>query len=179
MKKMKYLIACFLTVLLVSSCGTPVAYTDTLKDQYDLTPEGLIKVQFFTSSIIILEKSSTSGNQTTGDDGTLVSNSSKTQDRVIIPPKTKCVYEKTTETGEIVVRFEVGTNKTLSFAPRATQNNGKYYLVADWKQTGGTINYGNETYNVQTGGSSAYLEVKKKSFQRTKRKDRIVKGMKV
>lgn len=179
MKKMKYVIACLLTMLMVASCGTPVAYTDALKDQYDLTPEALIKVQFFTSSIIILEKSTTSGNQSTGTDGTLVSNSSKTQDRIIIPPKTKCIYEKTSETGEIIVRFELGTGKLLKFAPRATQNNGKYYLVADWKQSGGTIEYGNESYNVQTGGSSAYLEVKKKSFQRTKRKDRIVKGMKV
>jgi hypothetical protein len=52
-------------------------------------------------------------------------------------------------------------------------------LVADWKERTGTIIYGNETYNVQSGGSSAYLIVKQKKLQRTKRKDRIVKGMKV
>lgn len=176
---MKYLFVCFVAVLLLGSCGTPVAYTDSLKDQYDLSPEALVKVQFYTSSVIILEKSKVSGNQTTGDDGSLVSNTSKTQDRIIIPNNTKCIYEKTTDANELVVRFELGTGKTLKFAPRATQNNGKYYLVADWKQSGGTLEYGNETYNVQSGGSSAYLQVKKKSFQRTKRKDRIVKGMKV
>lgn len=176
---MKYLAVVLVAVLALSSCGTQIAYTDGLKDQYDLSPEALVKVQFFTSSVIILERSSVSGNQTTGDDGSLVSNTSKTQDRIIIPQKTKCIYEKTTDAGEIVVRFELGTGKTLKFAPRATQNNGKYYLVADWKSNGGSLEYGNETYNVQTGGSSAYLQVKKKSFQRTKRKDRIVKGMKV
>ncbi len=176
---MKYFAVVFVAVLALSSCGTQIAYTDALKDQYDLSPEALVKVQFFTSSVIILERSSVSGNQTTGDDGSLVSNTSKTQDRIIIPQKTKCIYEKTTDAGEIVVRFELGTGKTLKFAPRATQNNGKYYLVADWKSNGGSLEYGNETYNVQTGGSSAYLQVKKKSFQRTKRKDRIVKGMKV
>lgn len=176
---MKYLVVCLLGVLMLGSCGTPVAYTDALKDQYDLTPEALVKVQFYTSSVIILEKSNVSGSQTTGDDGTLVSNTAKTQDRIIFPPNTKCIYEKTTDAGEIVVRMELGTGKTLTFAPRATQNNGKYYLVADWKQTGGSLDYGNEDYNVQTGGSSAFLQVKKKSFQRTKRKDRIVKGMKV
>lgn len=176
---MKYLVVCFLTLMLVAGCGTPIAYTDALKEQYDLSPENLVKVQFYTSSVIILEKSKVSGDQTTGDDGTLVSNTSKTQERIIIQTNTKCVYEKTTDANEIVVRFELGTGKTLKFAPRATQNNGKYYLVADWKQTGGTLEYGNETYNVQTGGSSAFLQVKKKNFQRTKRKDRIVKGMKV
>ena len=176
---MKYLLVCLVSVLILGSCGTPIAYTDSLKDQYDLSPEGLVKVQFFTSSVIILEKSSVSGNQGTGTDGSLVSNTSKTQDRIIIRPKTKCIYEKTSDSGEIVIRFEPGTGKTLKFAPRATQNNGKYYLVADWKQNGGSVEYGNETYNVQSGGSSAFLQVKKKSFQRTKRKDRIVKGMKV
>jgi hypothetical protein len=67
----------------------------------------------------------------------------------------------------------------LTFATRPTQTSGKYFLVADWKERTGTIIYGNETYNVQSGGSSAYLIVKQKKLQRTKRKDRIVKGMKV
>ena len=128
---------------------------------------------------MILERSSSSGNQSTGNDGSLVSNSSKTQDRIIIPPNTKCVFEKLGTSNELVVRFEVGTGKTLKFATRAAQNNGKYYLVADWKEKGGTIDYGNETYNVQSGGSSAYLQVIQKKLQRTKRKDRIVKGLKV
>ena len=53
------------------------------------------------------------------------------------------------------------------------------YLVADWKQNGGTVVYGNENYNVQAGGSSAFLVVKQKNLARKKRKDRVVKGMKV
>lgn len=176
---MRLIVGFALLTLVLASCGTKVAYTDALKEQYDLSPENLMKVQFYTSSPIILEKSSTSGNQTTGNDGALVSNTSKTQDRIIIPPNTKCVFEKIGTNNEIIVRFEIGTGKVLKFATRPTQANGKYYLVADWKEKGGTIEYGNETYNVQSGGSSAYLQVVQKKLQRTKRKDRIVKGMKV
>ncbi|MCC6702606.1 MAG: hypothetical protein IT221_13835 [Fluviicola sp.] len=176
---MRILLSLAFVALLVTSCGTMAPYTDTLKEQYDLSPENLMKVQFFTSSNIILEKSSSSGNQTTGDDGTLVSNTNSTQERIIIPKNTACRFEKQGPNNEIIVRFEVGTGKILTFAQRPTQTNGKYYLVADWKQNGGTVVYGNENYNVQAGGSSAFLVVKQKNLARKKRKDRVVKGMKV
>lgn len=170
----------FALLLIAASCGTRVPFTDQLKEDYDLTPENLMKVQFYTSSVIILEKSRSSGSVGTADDGSLVSNSSKTQDRIIINANTKCVFEKMGPEDAIVVRFELGTGKTLTFNTRAAQTNGKYYLVANWTENkGGTLEYGNETYNIQAGGSSAYLTVILKKLQRTKRKDRIVKGMKV
>lgn len=53
---MKTILSFALVLFVLASCGTKVAYTDTLKDQYDLSPEKLVKVQFFTSSVIILEK---------------------------------------------------------------------------------------------------------------------------
>lgn len=169
----------FALLLIAASCGTRVPYTEQLKEDFDLTPENMMKVQFYTSSVIILEKSSSSGNQGTGDDGALVQNSSKTQDRIIINPGTKCVFEKTGENNAIVVRFELGTGKVLKFNTRAAQTNGKYYLVTVPKEnSAGTVEYGNETYNV-TDGTSAYLTVMLKKLQKTKRKDRIVKGMKV
>jgi len=177
---MKGIVFFALLALLVASCGTRVPFTDQLKDEYDLTPENMMKVQFYTSSVIILEKSSSSGSQGTGDDGALISNSSKTQDRIIINGNTKCVFEKMGAEDAIIVRFELGTGKVLTFNTRAAQTNGKYYLVANWAENkGGTLEYGNETYNIQSGGSSAYLTVILKKLQRTKRKDRIVKGMKV
>jgi len=170
----------FALLLVAASCGTRVPFTDQLKEDFDLTPENLMKVQFYTSSVIILEKSNSSGNVSTGDDGALVSNSSKTQDRIIINGNTKCVFEKMGAEDAIVVRFELGTGKVLTFNTRVAQTNGKYYLVANWAENkGGTLEYGNETYNIQSGGSSAYLTVILKKLQRTKRKDRIVKGMKV
>lgn len=169
-----------LLLVFVASCGTKVPFTDQIRQDFDLSPENMIKVQFFTSSVIILEKSKSSGNQTTGSDGTLVQNQSKTQDRIIIPAQTKCVFEKQTEDNAIVVRFELGTGKTLKFATRAAQTSGKYYLVANWTEgKSGTLEYGNESYSVAQGGSSSYLLVQLKKLQKTKRKDRIVKGMKV
>lgn len=176
---MKKIFGLAIVAIVLASCGQKVAYTDALKEEFDLTPQNMVKVQFFTSATIILDKSKTSGNQTTGNDGALVVNSSKTEDRVIIPTNTKCIFEKIGDNNEVIIRFEIGTGKTLKFATRPTQTNGKYYLVADWKSTGGSLIYGNETYTVQSGSSSAYLQVLLRKLQRTKRKNRVVKGMKI
>jgi len=170
----------FALLLIVASCGTKVPFTDQLKEEFDLTPENLMKVQFFTSAVIILEKSSSSGSQSTGDDGALVVNSSKTQDRIIINPGTKCVFEKMGENNMIVVRFELGTGKVLKFNTRSTQTSGKYYLVTEAKEnTAGVVEYGNETYTVAQGAGNSHLQVILKKLQKTKRKDRVVKGLKV
>lgn len=170
----------FAALLLITSCATRVPFTDQLKEEFDLSPENLMKVQFFTSAVIILEKSSSSGNQSTGNDGALVVNSSKTQDRIIINPGTKCVFEKMGENKEIMVRFELGTGKVLKFNTRSSQTNGKYYLVTQAKEnTAGTVEYGNETFTVAQGAGSTHLQVALKKLQKTKRKDRIVKGLKV
>lgn len=177
---MKYALLFLLGVVLVS-CGTKVPYTNEIRDEFGLdTDKQLRKVQFFTSATIILEKSKESGNQGTSDDGALVTNSSKTEDRVIIPINTKCVFDGFGPNGELVLRFEVGVGKTVSFAMRPNMTSGKYYLVADWTQEkGGKLTYGNETYYASSASGNAYLMVVLKKLQKTKRKDRIVKGMKV
>lgn len=176
MKKSLFILS---LVFLVASCAQRVPFTNKIKDDFDLSPENMTKVQFYTSSTIILEKSKQTGNQGTGNDGTLVTSQSKTSDRIIIPGGTRCTFEKSGAENEIFVRFEVGTGRILKFAARPTQVNGNYYLVADWKGGSGTVDYANEKYVVSSGGSSAYLNVQLKNFKKVKRKDRVVKGMKV
>ena len=173
--------ALFILGLILASCGTKVPYTNEIREEFGLeSDKALRKVQFFTSATIILEKSKSSGNQGTTDDGSLVTSSSKEQDRVIIPINTKCVFDGFGPNGELMLRFEPGTGKTISFAVRANQTNGKYYLVAEWTQEkGGKLTYGNETFYANSSSGNAYLMVVLKKLQKTKRKDRVVKGMKV
>lgn len=176
---MKYALILFVGLFLVS-CGTRVPFTAAVRDEFGLDDEvSLAKVQFFTSATIILERSKESGNQGTTQDGTLVQNSNKEQDRIIIPIGTKCVFESL-DGENIVVRFEPGVGNTISFGMRAGQSSGKYYLLADWtKKEGGEVEYGNNTYYATTASGTAYIQVMKKKLQKTKRKDRVVKGMKV
>jgi hypothetical protein len=172
----------FFILIFLSSCGVKVPYTNDIKDEFNLSSVDKVKkVQFYTSATIIMERSKQSGNQGTADDGALVSNSNKEQDRVIIPINTKCVFDSYGPNGELIVRFETGVGKTLTFTVRQAQaTNVKYFLVADWtNEKGGKLTYGNETYFASSSSGTTYLMVKRKNLQKTKRKDRVVKGMKV
>jgi hypothetical protein len=64
---------------------------------------------------------------------------------------------------------------------RPGSTSGKYYFIADWNSgaAGGAIRYGNQNYVAATSSGTAYLQVIRKKLQKTKRKDRVVKGMKV
>ncbi|MDP5011097.1 MAG: hypothetical protein NWQ47_07715 [Crocinitomicaceae bacterium] len=167
--------------ILLASCGVKVPYTNEIRDEFGLDNEKAVKkVQFYTSATVIFERSKSSGNQGTSESGVLVTNSSKEQDRIIIPINTKCIFDSYGEDGELIIRFETGVNKTLTFMMRPNVQNSKFYLVADWTNPkGGKINYGNEEYTTTASSGNTYLNVVLKKLQKTKRKDRIVKGMKV
>jgi hypothetical protein len=175
------IVSIFLVASLLVSCGTQVAFTDAIRTEFGLDNEiELRKVQFYTSATIILEKSKSQGNQNTAQDGALVTSSSKVEDRVIIPVGTKCIFDGFGPKGELMLRFETGPGKNISFAVRPNQSSSKYYLVADWSSDkGGKLNYGSEVYFATASSGSAYLNVKLKKLQKTQRKDRVVKGMKV
>ena len=165
--------------LILLSCGTKVPVTNQIKEEYDLNEKNMKIVQFYTSQTIILQRSKTSGSQG-AEDGKLVTSKNSEQDRIIIPSNTKCVFDSYGSNGEVFIRFEVGVGKTLKFAVRQGQSTGKYYLVANWKpDLGGEISYGNETYFATTDSGTAYLMVVLKKLNKTRRKDRVVKGMKV
>jgi len=127
---MRYLLIIFVGVVL-ASCGKKVAYANQLRDEFGLDNVNTIKkVQFFTSQTIILVRSKVSGSSGTASDGALVTNKNKEEDRITIQAQTPCIFEKFEATGEVVIRFEVGVGKTLSFNLRQQSETGKYFLVA-------------------------------------------------
>ncbi len=175
------IIAILSLILIVASCGMKVPYTDEIKKQYNLDESNMRKVQFFTSATIIIERKNSLENQGTTESGTLVTNENSVENRIIIPVNTKCVFEKFEANGDIQVRFEVGQNKTLRYAIRKGNNNGRYYLYANpWDQNkGGQLDYGNLTYYATAESGSSFLLVITKKLKKVRRKDRVVKGMSV
>lgn len=165
--------------LLLTSCASTVPYTDELKKEFDLQDERKIKqVQFYVSNEIIMYRSYDSGSKGTQYDGALVQNSQSKQDRIIIPPSTKCIFEKFGDNGEVYIRFEPGNGRTLKFVVRPNYS-GRYYLQSDWKDGKGSVVYENRTYQAVSPSASAFLMVRMKKMQETDRRDRIVRGMKV
>lgn len=176
---MKYFLI-LIAGLILMSCGTRVPYTNEIRDDFGLESKDKVKnVQFFTSASIVLEQSKDTDSQGTAEDGTLIANSNSEQERIIIPTGTACVFEGYGENGEIILRFETGVNKTITFSMRQGQVNGKYYFVANWTKNGGEVKYGNINYVATSSSGTAYLQVLLKKLKKTKRKDRVVKGMKV
>lgn len=177
---MKY-VAIVIIGLIVASCGSKVPFTNQIKDEFGLDAETQMKkVQFYISQTIILQRIRQSGSQGTAENGVLVTNKNKEEDRVTIQAQTPAVFESYGKTGEMVIRFEVGQGRVLSFNVRQEGNTSKYYLVAAWDMNrGGELTYGNEKYTIQSSAGNAYLMVMLKKLQKTKRKDRVVKGMRV
>ncbi len=177
---MKFLVFLSL-VFLTMSCAIRQPFTADIKKEYDLnTPDAMKKVQFYTSSAIVLERVVTNGGKAKTDDGTLVTSKSKEENRIIIPTLTKCIFESYDATGDINVRFETGSGRIIKFGIRDTQLNGRYYFVAKWEyDKGAEVSYGNEIYYATSNSSNACLLVSIKKLQKTRRRDRVVKGMKV
>ena len=182
---MKYIFAITVFSLVLTSCAVKVPYTKQVNEEFGLkSEEKMSKVQFFTSSTIILNQIAESSSETSTDEsGTLVSSSKSESESIIIPANTKCVFEGYGLKGEIRVRFETGDKKYLQFMAKGNQLRDRHYFVADWKASGGPkVQYGGKNYKVDMmrgAARSAYIKVSKKRLQSNKRKERVVKGMKV
>ena len=181
MKKIFYIL---LLSTVIISCGVKVPYTTAIRDEFGLdTDAEMKKIQFYTSSTIILNQAVKSNSDiSTDENGALVSSSSSEKETIIIPGNTKCVFDSFGPKNELKVRFESGTGKTLTFVPKGTRSK-RFYFSADWKNPKGPkIKYGKSIYSVdrvRTSPTSTYLQVVKKSFRKTKRKERVIKGMDV
>lgn len=176
---MKFLTLAVIAILL-GSCAVRLPYTDKIAEEYGLDESRMKGVQFYTSQTIkLVRKDDKTTSTTTDSNGDLVKASSSETEFVVIPPNTKCILEDLTDSDAVLIRFEVGTGKYLTFQEKANMTSGRYYLVATWKNGKGVVEYGNEEYTIEQGAAQAYLMVKVKKSMRNKRKGRVVKGMKV
>lgn len=176
---MKYFVV-LLSIVILASCATKIPYTSKIKEEFDLTDDKLKEVQFYTSKTIILERDEEhQTTATTGKDGDLVVNSTSSSERIVIPANRPCIFEKMEEDGTIQIRFELGAGRVLRFKQRPNLTSDKFYLLADWKDAKGELDYGGAVYYAVSGSSAAFLVVKLKQWKKNKRKDRVVKGMKV
>ncbi len=170
-----------LGLILFSSCGTKVPFTNGMVEEYNLYSEKqMAKVQFYTSQTITLNRVKKASSSNHASNGVLVENSSKFEDRITIQAQTPGVIEKIGEEGNLYVRFEQGKGKFLSFKIRPNAQNGRYYLDAQFTMNnGGQLSYGEETYTVTSQAGQTYLMVIVKKIQNSISKDRVVRGMKI
>lgn len=177
---MKSILISAIALLLVTSCATKIPYTTKVKEEFGLSEANLRQVQFYTSRTIILERDEDKKvTATTGKDGELIASREEYSERIVIPANRPCIFESMDKDGSINIRFEVGAGRTLKFKQRPNIATDRFYLHADWQGGRGELDYGGAVYYAVSGSSAAYLEVKLKQWQRKKKKDRVVKGMRV
>lgn len=182
---MKQLATFLMLALVLASCGTKIPYTTAIRDEFTLdSEEKLRQVQFYTSHTIILNQISQQSSELTTQNGALVSSTNSQSESVVIPAGTRCIFESFGDAGQVNVRFETGDQRYIPFA---TKSDGasirRFYLDADWSAQGGArINYGGNQYKVDLSRGApraAHLLIVKKKLERTKRKERVVRGLKV
>lgn len=182
---MKKIIGILILFIIFCQCGVKVPYSTQVRDEFSLEDEEkLSKVQFYISHTIILNQEKRSDNSNTTDKGALVQSSSSESESVIIPAGTRCIFDSYGTKDQIKVRFENGDNKVLPFAVKSENSISKrYFFDADWNTPGGPkINYGGDIFKIDLirgNARVAHLLVVRKKLQKTKRKERIVKGLKI
>lgn len=180
----KFAIFLLLTTVFVS-CGTKIPYTTAIRDEFTLdSEEKLRQVQFYTSHTIILNQVNKQFSELTTQNGALVSSSNSQSESIVIPAGTRCIFESFGDAGEINVRFETGDMRFIPFITKSDNASvRRFYLDADWSAAGGArLNYGGNEYKVDlTRGAprAAHLLIVRKKLERTKRKERVVRGLKV
>ena len=166
--------------LLGSGCSPKVEFSQFIREKYNLNESALKDLQFYNSHDIVLNRAESSENEQETVEGTLVIETGKSIEQVIIPAGTPGIAERVPGKNTLAVSFELGENTALVFGTSSTISNGRYTLMAPaWKQEKGKIQYNGKTYYTSRGSGDTYLQFKMKRLNKIIKKERTVKGRKI
>lgn len=168
-----------IVLILVSGCSPKVPFTQSVRDQYKLTPEELRGIQFYLSDPVALRRGEANENQKSTEDGKLIVESGKTIDQISIKSNTKGAVENVPDQKTLTVSFEEGAEKYLVFSSGKNKN-GFYSLQAlSWDNGRGKVSYGGQTWYASPGSDQAILLFKMKSVKKLRVNEKVAKGKKV
>ncbi len=174
---LRYILTFSLAAFMLAGCSRKIAFTNAIKQKYQLTEAEIKKIQFYTSEDIILYNKE-SVNNTGTDKGSLVVSSKSQESRILIKKGTPCIVEKVVDSDKLAVSFETGEGKVLVFG--ATSANGQYKLLADsWTDGRGQLTYGNQTFYASQGSGYTYLVFKLKKLNKSQASQKVVGGRKI
>lgn len=176
----KFFAAAFLIGgMLFASCSPKIPFTQSVRDQYKLSPAELQKIQFYTSDPIVLRKGTAAEREKTTEDGKLIIKSGKSIQQVIIKAKTPGAVDQVVDVNSFKVAFEDGAEKSFVFSSSGDRNG--YYRIVPASREGGKlkINYGGDSYYAVDGSEGAVLLFKMKSLKELKVVEKVAKGKKV
>ncbi len=159
-----------------SSCKSTTPFTNSVRTKYNLDESKLKKMQFYTSSDIILQRGEQGENvQELDPDGKLVISTSASLDNISVDAKTPGVCVKVLKGNKLAVSFFESDDQYLVFGD--PNNRGRYNLMgAEWKNGKGKIKFGGKVYYIMPGGADAYLKFEMKKVKDYKTTTTKAKG---
>jgi hypothetical protein len=167
------------TAMFLSSCSEKIYFTQSIRDQYKLTPEEMKGIQFYLSDEIVLRKGEVSENEKSTEDGKLIVQSGRSIDQITFKSDTKGGVEQVFDNKGVTVSFEEGAGNYLVFSSSRNRN-GLYTLQAiTWEDGRGKVNYGDAIWYAAKGSENAALMFKMKSIRKLRVNEKVAKGRSV
>ena len=165
------------SLLLFPSCKNLVPYSDALKSKYHLQSSDLMRVQFYVSDPIVLQRKFTDGSAEVVKGKVKIVNGEKVEE-VIIPSGTPGVLVREAD-GKLEVSFEKSDANYLRFGGNPNKQSTFVLLASDWRNKIGTVTYGGEKFFTSPESADALLLIDLKKIQKFEKSQRVAGGRKV
>lgn len=164
---------------LASSCGKKLSpFTENVRTKVNLDESQLKRVQFYTSTPIVLRRELGEQESTIAKGEIKIVNGKKIE-VITIPERTPGVLTYMPKVDRFGVSFEATSDSYLMFGPNPKFNNTYVLLAREWRNGRGTVSYGGNEYNTEFGDGQAYLLVDLKLIGKTEVNNRTVGGRKI
>lgn len=163
----------------LASCSPSLSpFTQQIREQYKLTPEEMMGIQFYISNTFVLRRGEDNLEKETSK-GELQVVKDRYVEEIVIKAGTPCVIREVIDGNRVTISFEEGDTRYLVFG--SIRNNDGYYTLQamEWIKGKGKLNYGEKTYFSSDGSRDVFLTFKMKSLEKFRGEQKVLKGKKV
>ena len=164
---------------LIACAPNLVPFSENIQKEYNLQEAELKKIQFYTSSDIVLYRDF-GQNQASITSGRLKVVNGREVEEIIIRRGTPGVVVFMPKTNRLGISFQSGADdKYLMFGPNEKLSNQYVLLASEWDRSTGKVTYGSETYYTTSESAYARIMIDLKKAQKNIRKSQVASGRKL
>ena len=157
-----------------ASCSPKVPFTEAVRQNYNLTPDEIKQIQFYTSGDIVLVRGTKENDKETYNH-TLTVTQGKRIEEVAIPKGTPGLAEIVND-HSLKVSFENGAGKSITFGVKMNSDSTYKFIAEEWKDDKGKVLYDGRTFFALKGAENVGLLFRLKGLDKNTTKRRVVGG---
>lgn len=176
MKRTKLFISfllCLSLHFISTGCASHIAFTQELREEYNLTDDELKNLQFYTSDKIVLERELISADREVSSSHILVTKQGKQIDQVIIKKGTPGITISSTPS-TLDISFEEGS--FLLFSCGLDQKGEYEIYVTNRRMGNGELTFEDQVYLAIDRSTYTYLLISKESLLAVEKSRRVLSG---